>query len=73
MLLYSLFSFVAALFGLYRLSIIVYRLFWHPLRYIPGPRVAATTTLYETYYDLVKGGRFSFKVRDLHTEYGSPL
>ena len=66
----STFGFVAVLFILYRLSIIFYRLFLHPLRHIPGPKVAAITTLYESYYDLIKGGVFSLKVRELHKTYG---
>ena len=57
-------------FAVYRLAIICYRVFFHPLRQIPGPKIAAITTLYESYHDLIKGGQFSIKVRELHRQYG---
>lgn len=49
----------------------VYRLFFHPLAHIPGPWLAAVTTLYEDYYDVVKPGRFVFKIKQLHARYGN--
>lgn len=70
LLLSSALTVLVALLTLYRFAIIAYRLFFHPLRHIPGPKIASITTLYESYYDLVKGGVFTFKVRDLHREYG---
>ncbi|KAI4242602.1 MAG: hypothetical protein L6R40_003983 [Gallowayella cf. fulva] len=48
----------------------IYRLFLSPLSRIPGPKLAALTTHYQTYYNVVKGGQFLFKIRDLHEIYG---
>ena len=70
MLFYGSIASAIVIFTLYRVSVILYRLFLHPLRKIPGPKFAAATTLYETYYDLVRGGTFTFKIRDLHRQHG---
>jgi hypothetical protein len=58
------------LFVLYLAGLIVYRLYLSPLAKFPGPRLAAVTYLYEGYYDVVKRGKYTFKIRDLHQEYG---
>jgi hypothetical protein len=58
------------LFVLYLASLAVYRLYLSPLAKFPGPRLAAATYLYEGYYDVVKRGKYTFKIRDLHQEYG---
>jgi hypothetical protein len=48
----------------------IYRLFFHPLNGFPGPRLARITTLYKTYYEVVKGGELLQKIRELHEVYG---
>jgi len=48
----------------------IYRLFFHPLSGFPGPRLAQITTLYKTYYEVVKGGELLQKIRELHAVYG---
>ncbi|KAE8153110.1 cytochrome P450 [Aspergillus avenaceus] len=48
----------------------IYRLFFHPLHKIPGPKLAAVTHLYEFYYDVVRGGRYMFKIEKMHEDYG---
>ena len=50
---------------------IIYRLYFSPLAKFPGPRLAAATGLYEKYYDLIAGPVFSYKVAELHQQYGS--
>ncbi|KAE8325999.1 cytochrome P450 [Aspergillus sergii] len=47
-----------------------YRLYSHPLRNIPGPKLAAATHLYEWYYDLFLGGRYLFEIERMHERYG---
>lgn len=51
-------------------SLIIYRLFFHPLSKVPGPKLAAISRLYDFYYDCILGGKFVFKIEELHTQYG---
>jgi hypothetical protein len=48
----------------------IYRLQFHPLHKIPGPRLAAATHLVEFYYDVVKGGKYIWEVERMHKRYG---
>ena len=52
----------------------IYRVFYdlklHPLAHIPGPKLAAITYLYQTYYSLVGGSRFYIQIGKLHEKYG---
>lgn len=52
-------------------SVAVYRLLFHPLAAFPGPKLAAITTWYEGYYDVVKKGRFTFYLGAIHKKYGT--
>ena len=61
---------LGALLFLYFVGLAVYRLYFHPLAKIPGPRLAALTRWYEAYYDIWKGGNYTFKISELHKEYG---
>ncbi|KAI4247340.1 MAG: hypothetical protein L6R42_009660 [Xanthoria sp. 1 TBL-2021] len=55
---------------LYPIILTVYRLAFHPLSGFPGPKLAAATRLYEAYYDVLKGGKYIFKINELHKTYG---
>lgn len=48
----------------------VYRLYFHPLSKIPGPKLAALSRFYEFYYDVVKGGMFLWEIEKMHKQYG---
>ena len=63
----------AVVFILYTFVLVIYRLFFHPLAAIPGPRLASATYLYEWYYDLWLGGQYHFKLKELHKAYGTSL
>lgn len=59
------FSFVA-----YSVGLVVYRLFFHPLRHFPGSKIAAATLWYDFYYDCVKRGTQIWQIEKLHKQYG---
>jgi hypothetical protein len=42
----------------------------HPLSRIPGPKLAAATYLPEFYYDVIKFGRYTNQIREMHEIYG---
>jgi hypothetical protein len=65
---YSIASLIV--FLLYLIGLAIYRLLLSPIAKFPGPKLAAATYLYEGYYDVVKRGKYTFKIRDLHAEYG---
>jgi hypothetical protein len=48
----------------------LYRLYFHPLAHIPGPKLAALTWWYEFYFDGILQGRYVFKIQELHKQYG---
>lgn len=52
---------------------VIYRIFLSPLAKIPGPKLAALTSWYEFYFDVVQPGRFVWKIKDLHNQYGLAL
>jgi cytochrome P450 len=54
----------------YLLAGAVYRLYFHPLAKFPGPKLAALTGWYEFYHDIVRKGRFIWKLQELHDRYG---
>ncbi|KAL8826761.1 MAG: hypothetical protein Q9191_003597 [Dirinaria sp. TL-2023a] len=45
------------------------RLFFSNIAHIPGPRLAALSSWYEFYYDVVKPGQYVWKIKELHKEY----
>ncbi|PLN84688.1 cytochrome P450 [Aspergillus taichungensis] len=48
----------------------IYRLYFHPLRKFPGPKLAAITSLYEFYYNVIRSGKFLFEIERMHEQYG---
>ena len=48
----------------------IYQLYFSPLAKFPGPRIAALTTWYNAYHDLVRGGQYVWVVEDMHRKYG---
>jgi hypothetical protein len=50
-----------------------YRLFFHPLSRIPGPKVAALTSWWEVYENVWRGGHLPIELKALHKTYGSSL
>ena len=49
---------------------VIYRLYFHPLAKVPGPKIAAATRGYEFWYQGVQHTRFPSKIKELHKQYG---
>ena len=61
---------IALVFVTHRATIISYRLYFHPLSRFPGPKLAACTTLYRAYYQMVCDGEHVAQATKLHESYG---
>ena len=61
---------IAILISFYTLYGAIYRLYLSPVASFPGPKLAALTFGYEFYYDVIKGGRYTWKISELHKQYG---
>lgn len=61
-----------ALYSVIKLLIVLYRLSpVHPLAKVPGPRIAAATKWYRTYYEAgPRAGRMRYELERLHQKYG---
>ncbi|EHK21118.1 uncharacterized protein TRIVIDRAFT_90966 [Trichoderma virens Gv29-8] len=57
-------------FGVYLSLRTVYRLYFHPLSHIPGPKLTACTHLYEFYHNIIRPGMFLFEIEKMHQQYG---
>lgn len=65
-----LIMFLLSLLILYTIHIAIYRLYLSPLADIPGPRLAALTQWYEFYYEVILHGQYTFKIIELHKQFG---
>jgi len=66
----SLMAIIVLFTLLYCIAGVIYRLYLSPLAKFPGPKLAAATLWYEAYYDVVKKGQYTFKIKELHKKYG---
>lgn len=65
-----LFAWLCASWIVWYAIAVIHRLFFHPLAKVPGPRLAAATLFYQTWYCFVGGSRFYIKIEKLHEQYG---
>ena len=62
--------FSACALAVYVSCLYLYRLFFDPLSKFPGPKLAAASLWYEFYYDVVKKGRYTWEIANMHDKYG---
>lgn len=48
----------------------IWRLYLSPVAHVPGPWLAKLTMWNEFYYDVVKGGKYTWKLPEYHAKYG---
>lgn len=51
-------------------TMVIYRMYFHPLAKFPGPRIAAVTHLYEVAWDYFGKGAYLYEIERMHQEYG---
>ncbi|KAH7136336.1 cytochrome P450 [Dactylonectria macrodidyma] len=61
---------LGGLLVLFLLSRAIYRLYFSPLAKFPGPRIAALTSWYCAYHDLIRGGQYIWVIEEMHRQYG---
>jgi hypothetical protein len=59
-----------SLLVLHLLSTAIYRLYLSPIAKFPGPRLAALSFWYEFYFDVIKGGQYTWEIGRMHDIYG---
>jgi hypothetical protein len=69
----SLPALLAASFFAYAITLVVYRLYFHPLAKYPGPKLAAVTSFYEGYFEIILKGQYSKQISKLHDIYGRSI
>ncbi|CAF9920936.1 MAG: hypothetical protein HETSPECPRED_004387 [Heterodermia speciosa] len=63
-------SYLLILFFSYLIIGSIYRLYFHPLAKVPGPKLAALTLWYEFYHDFIRKGKYLWVIGDMHAKYG---
>lgn len=61
---------VLSLSALYVVSLVIQRLLFSPIAKFPGPKLAAVTSWYELYYDVIHNGKYLFEIEKMHDKYG---
>lgn len=59
--------------ALYALALTIYRLVLSPLAKFPGPKLAALTRKYESYYEAVQNYEYLWKIKEWHQKYGRAI
>lgn len=70
----SQFSLVITVICIYFLYIgdwTVYSVYLGPLTKFPRQKLAAATLWYEFYYDVILRGQYTFRIKELHKQYGT--
>lgn len=62
--------FIASYFA-YLVVLALYRLFLSPIAQFPGSKTTAVSGWVETWFDVWKGGQFTFQIQKWHEQYGA--
>lgn len=65
----TIFAGALALLVISRVVVVLYRLYFHPLCSVPGPKLAAATSLYLRYHEVAGGGGITQSLPYLHKKY----
>ncbi|KAB8235861.1 hypothetical protein ETB97_003341 [Aspergillus alliaceus] len=63
-------SAAVGVYALYFLYTCFYNLFLHPLRRIPGPKLAAIGPYLEFYHEVIRDGQYLWEIQKMHEKYG---
>ncbi|OAA45062.1 Cytochrome P450 [Metarhizium rileyi] len=63
-------AFALVVWFIYAALVTAQRLWLSPIAHIPGPKLAALTQYYEFYFDVILGGKYTFKIMEMHQRYG---
>ncbi|KAI0154663.1 cytochrome P450 [Xylariaceae sp. FL1272] len=66
----TMWTILGGLLCLWILTRSLYRLTFHPLSHIPGPKLAAVSRALEFYHDVIRGGMYIWEVEKMHEKYG---
>ena len=61
---------LAASSVIYFLATCFYNLYLHPLRKIPGPKLAAIGPYLEFYHEVIRDGQYLWEIAKMHDKYG---
>ena len=54
----------------YNAVLAIYRIYFHPLRNVPGSKLAVVSYWHETFYDVFRGHQYVWKIKEMHEQYG---
>ena len=62
---------ILSISAIYVVGLVIHRLYFSPIAGFPGPKLAAITSWYELYYDVIKDkGKYLFEIEKMHDKYG---
>lgn len=68
-----IFLYASSLYLLHLAVTAIYNIWLHPLAKFPGPKIAVIGPWYEFYHDVIRDGRYLWKIEKMHEIYGKYL
>lgn len=68
-----IFLYASSLYLLHLAVTAIYNIWFHPLAKFPGPKIAVIGPWYEFYHDVIRDGRYLWKIEKMHEIYGKYL